>query len=246
MIEYHKGKAYDIGKLYKLTASYLKSPVYEILTGIHKSGSHPFKSEGGGFYSKAEPVCKTMLGEVKGAPKVTVFDSMQALVVNVTDEFVSNAGCDYRTSFTDCTGDFFENKEIRQESKMKTVTHEGKVYQIGGLYEFSDGCGVWFTGVLVSIDGDSDFPYRSDNRSSYLKIRKIQNPIIGTIEDKLIELESGAPYQFRFGIGEYIGIYSKKDKGFAVVVNLQDYHARIVTWPANKCTDIVKLVPEVK
>lgn len=216
MIDYYKGDAYDIGKLYKLTASYLKSPVYEILAEIRKSGSHPFKSEGGGFYSKAEPVCKTMLGEVKGAPRVTRFDSMQELVRNVTDEFVSNAGCDYKASFADCTGDFFENKEIRQESKMKHKNTEDYYNEQAK---------------------DSKFAPSFDNLTASAKNHWEREFDKYARDNTPVDLEDGAPYKFEFNHGDRLGFYCELDGMFI---------SGSMCFTAKDCTNIVKLVPEVK
>lgn len=191
MIEYHKGDAYDIGKLYKLTASYLKSPVYEILVGIHKSGSHPFKSEGGGYYSKAEPVCKTMLGEVKGAPRVTRFDSMQELVRNVTDE-------------------------IKQESKMKHKNTEGYYNEKSKDHRFAPS----FDNLSASAKNHWEREF-----DKYIR------------NNTPIELEDGCVYQFDID-GVTVTSYAKENR-------LVAFHSG-THYPLCNCTNIVKLVPEVK
>jgi hypothetical protein len=44
-------------------------------------------------------------------------------------------------------------------SDCKTVTYEGKVYQIGGVYEFSDDGVDWGMDILLGAGGNSSFPF---------------------------------------------------------------------------------------
>ncbi len=120
---------------------------------------------------------------------------------------------------------------------MKTVTHEGKVYQIGGLYEFSDNGHKVYIDTLADIN-NSDNPFVDREGFGWKLLREIQNPIMGTIKDAPIELEDGCVYQFDFG-GE---------RGFAgQFIGAGDFHLfNGVTIEVKGCTNIVKLVPEVK
>jgi hypothetical protein len=45
-------------------------------------------------------------------------------------------------------------------SDCKTVTHKGNVYEIGGVYEFSDGGDYWTIDSLVSIDCAVAYPFK--------------------------------------------------------------------------------------
>ena len=71
---------------------------------------------------------------------------------------------------------------------MKTVTHKGKVYQIGAVYEFLMGC-EWRVDVLSGFINDEP----STEFEIYEQIRLCAAPH-GTIEDAPIELESGHCY----------------------------------------------------
>lgn len=124
---------------------------------------------------------------------------------------------------------------------MKTVTHKGKVYQIGGLYEFSDDGERWYHAILSRIDEGSDFFFINHGEVAWRYIRHNQTPI-GTIEDAPIELEDGCPYQFNHRGSNYMGVYCKK-----MLLALYPVDSvRPLYVDIKNCTDIVKLVPEVK
>lgn len=160
-------------------------------------------------------------------PNVTEFDSMQELVRSVTDEFVSNAGCDYKVSFAGCTGDFFENKEIKQESKMKHKNTEDYYNEQSKENKFAP-----------SFDnlGASAKNYWEREFDEYAR------------NNKAIELENGCAYQFDHGGKRISGVYKLSEKGFCHCFNDPNFQyglaIRIVS-PLT-CTNIVKLVPEVK
>lgn len=75
-------------------------------------------------------------------------------------------------------------------SELKKIEHEGKVYQIGAIYEFSD-CGRWITDVLVGL-AYGEYPLESVS-NVWLNIRECQSPI-GTITDAPLKLEDGEWY----------------------------------------------------
>lgn len=121
---------------------------------------------------------------------------------------------------------------------MTKVTHNGKQYTIGGLYEFSDDGDDWCSGLLTSIEVvDADYPFQENNLTNWKYIREIQNPIIGTIEDALVELEDGCAYTFNLDDEICFGIYDD-DQGLMMTNKLNVF--------VSDCTNIVKLVPEVK
>ncbi len=122
----------------------------------------------------------------------------------LVDELASNFGkCDISYQ-KHCS-----NEVTRLEgNKMKTVTHEGKVYQIGAVYEFSNGGKSWFPGKLHGFDGAG---YFSATCGEYAKIRLQQAPI-GTITAAPVELVDGKAYQFNARGYQYCGIYNEDRK----------------------------------
>lgn len=77
-------------------------------------------------------------------------------------------------------------------SELKTVEHEGKAYQIGAVYEFSDDCSNWTVDVLTGFTLGATYPI-SSIRASWVHIRECQLPI-GTITDAPLKLEDGEWY----------------------------------------------------
>jgi hypothetical protein len=101
---------------------------------------------------------------------------------------------------------------------MKTITHKGKVYQIGGMYEFSDSGSSWHIEMLYNIC-DQDFfeTYceHINDSSSWKKCRSVSGEL-GTIEDAPLELEDGEWYVFNveFNPFAFVGYYSEKRNSF--------------------------------
>ncbi len=118
--------------------------------------------------------------------KACAIDEFNALV----DELASNFGkCDISYQ-KHCS-----NEVTRLEGdEMKTVTHEGKVIQIGAVYELSDDGKDWELKVLTEVS-DSAWPFFSgDERFSH--IRECKASIIGTVTEAPVELVDGECYQF--------------------------------------------------
>ncbi len=107
-------------------------------------------------------------------------------VSGLVDELASNFGkCDISYQ-KHCS-----NEVIRLEgNEMKTVTHEGNVYQIGAVYEFSNDGKSWFPGRLHGLDGTGCY---SATCGEYSRIRLQQAPI-GTITEAPVELVDGEWY----------------------------------------------------
>jgi hypothetical protein len=100
-------------------------------------------------------------------------------------------------------------------SEITTVTHDGKVYQIGKQYSFSDDGSNWTISSLKSISYASDFPFRSD--FSWRLIKEFESSDVGTITPAPIELIDGAAYMFDYGnfkIRDGIGIYEQSSSRF--------------------------------
>jgi len=126
---------------------------------------------------------------------------------------------------------------------MKTVTHNGMVYQIGAGYEFSDLGSSWHADDLEEINFTNGVHFMTSD-SAWRKCRPIRVSGLGTITAAPIELEDGEVYQFDFNHGnkpitEMKGIRSIADCGSTM---LGTFHGEL--YNVEYCTSIVKLVPE--
>ncbi|MCP4060703.1 MAG: hypothetical protein GY738_26165 [Pseudoalteromonas sp.] len=107
---------------------------------------------------------------------------------------------------------------------MKTVTHEGKVYQIGGSYEFSDD-GKWGQlGVLNNYDAKGNslggkFQSKTGSKFEWFKHIRLQQAPVGTITEAPVELIDGECYQFT-ALSSIVrkGFFSKPGNTFVTVV----------------------------
>jgi hypothetical protein len=97
-------------------------------------------------------------------------------------------------------------------SKIKTVTYEGKVYQIGGIYEFSDNGDSWETDKLVSISYVAAYPFKVVG-CEWSLIRETESKI-GTITPAPIELIDNGAYMFDFKDETCIGFYELSQEAF--------------------------------
>jgi hypothetical protein len=97
-------------------------------------------------------------------------------------------------------------------SKIKTVTYEGKVYQIGGIYEFSDNGDSWETDKLVSISYVAAYPFKVAG-CEWSLIRETESKI-GTITPAPIELIDNGAYMFDFKDETCIGFYELSQEAF--------------------------------
>jgi hypothetical protein len=106
---------------------------------------------------------------------------------------------------------------VNKMSDIKTVTHEGKVYQIGGVYEFSDAGKDWTVDELLSVGDSSIFPFNA-RQYEWELIREV-NCTIGTITPAPVELVDGAAYTFDYHKNRKssIGVYSKFHNTFLTV-----------------------------
>tara|TARA_R110002167_G_scaffold9628_3_gene44557 strand:- start:2519 stop:2872 length:354 start_codon:yes stop_codon:yes gene_type:complete len=93
---------------------------------------------------------------------------------------------------------------------MKTITHKGKVYQIGGRYADENEN----IGLLDSCDGRT-FKMSSISRGFWF-CNGLRTFEVGTIEDAPLELEDGEWYVFNVGFNsfDFAGYYSEKHKSF--------------------------------
>ena len=97
-------------------------------------------------------------------------------------------------------------------SEIKTVTHNGQVYQIGGIYEFSDNGDSWDTDELVSISYVAAYPFKVVG-CEWSLIRETESKI-GTITPAPIELVNGAAYMFDVRENTFLGFYRERRKSF--------------------------------
>jgi hypothetical protein len=97
-------------------------------------------------------------------------------------------------------------------SDCKTVTHEGKVYQIGGVYEFSDAGKDWAVDELLAVGERGAYPFEA-RKFEWELIREV-NCTIGTITPAPIELVNGAAYMFDSDDTVWLGFYSEIQNSF--------------------------------
>jgi len=93
---------------------------------------------------------------------------------------------------------------------MKTINHEGKIYQVGAVYEFSDDGKDWCVGVLEGTQPKSNYPYRLFFSHGYKLIRTCEVKV-GTITEAPVKLIDGECYQFTNTFGnERKGFFSAR------------------------------------
>ena len=147
---------------------------------------------------------------------------------SLVDELSTNYGrCDISFS------EHCSNEAVRLQAKpvqAKTVEHNGSVYQVGAIYEFSNGS-TWFPGRLHGLDDDGFF---SATCGEYTSIREVQAPV-GTITEPPIQLEDGKAYQFDLHLGRWVGLYCESENTFIT---------RTEVIRVDRCTNIKLLTVE--
>ena len=88
---------------------------------------------------------------------------------------------------------------------MKTIKHEGKTYQVGAAYEFSDDGEEWCVGTLEDTYQGSAYPYKT--RSGGYRLIRVYETSLGTITDAPVKLKNGECYR-------YTDLYGNERKGF--------------------------------
>jgi hypothetical protein len=125
-------------------------------------------------------------------------------------------------------------------SDCKTVTHEGKVYQIGGIYEFNDEGTIgdaWEVDELLGASKGKSYTFEA-RRYEWELIREV-NSTIGTITLAPIELIDGNAYMFNYhGKKGISGIYDKDTDRF--------YYQGGSYIPLDYCTNIRPMTVEKK
>jgi hypothetical protein len=100
-------------------------------------------------------------------------------------------------------------------SDFKIVTHDGKVYQIGSVYEFSDYGKDWALDELLSV-GEGGINAFEARQYEWKLIREV-NYSMGTITPAPTELIDGAAYMFNphnTKLLDVIGLYEKNNNQF--------------------------------
>ena len=109
-----------------------------------------------------------------------------------------------------CTMTPMENKM----SEIKTVTHEGKVYEFDQDYLFSNDKFNWTYGALVDLDGGQDKVFCTFDKQ-WLHIKEVPaSENMGTITPAPIEYIDNAPYIFEVGGSQHLGFYEKSQEAF--------------------------------
>jgi len=89
---------------------------------------------------------------------------------------------------------------------MKTIKDKGKVYQVGGLYEYSDYGKHWCVDALEGIQPESNYPYRTYSGHGF-KLIRVCKANLGTITEAPVKLKNGECYR-------YTDLYGNERKGF--------------------------------
>jgi len=89
---------------------------------------------------------------------------------------------------------------------MKTINHEEKIYQVGGVYEFSDDGKDWCVGVLEGTQPKSNYPYRTYSGHGFSLIRACEVKV-GTVEEAPVELIDSECYRYK-------DLYGNERKGY--------------------------------
>lgn len=129
-------------------------------------------------------------------------------LVHLTDDTGFKIGC----RISGCAHlDHNKWQVVEGVNKMtEIVKHEGKEYEIGKVYEFSNNGIDWAVGVLSGIDLSS-FPFDSDRgRKSSSHCREVKPESLGKITKAKINPEVGKVYKFH-GEGETIYVKWKKE-----------------------------------
>ena len=115
---------------------------------------------------------------------------------------------------------------------IKTVTHEGQVYEIDQEYFFSNDGTHLVYGRLKAICPKSSYPFEAHDGSLCKYIGLIQDcKNMGTITPAPIELDHGKAYTFdyRANRDSSIGVYSKNGSYFVTIGS---------NYPSDDCTNI--------
>jgi hypothetical protein len=109
---------------------------------------------------------------------------------------------------------------VNKMSEIKTVTHEGQVYEIGKDYLFSDTKGTWVYSKLLGIESDDISPFKT-----YIlcwKFIKDMPPSeeFGTITPAPVPLINGKAYTFNCeDSNDFVGVYDKACDDFIGIDN---------------------------
>ena len=117
---------------------------------------------------------------------------------------------------------------------MKTINHEGKIYQVGAVYEFSDDGKAWYVDTLEHTYQDMTCPYRTRSSIGFRLIRACEANL-GAIEEAPAELIDGECYQFTAHLGN-------ECKGFFLAEFGRLYCTTGAIVDPSKCTNIKHLV----
>jgi hypothetical protein len=97
-------------------------------------------------------------------------------------------------------------------NEIKTVTYKGKVYQLGGVYEFSDKGIDWALDELLYLDEGKSLPFCT--RQYEWELIREASYSMGTITPAPIEYIDNAPYIFEVGGSQHLGFYEKSQEAF--------------------------------
>lgn len=119
---------------------------------------------------------------------------------------------------------------------MDKVTHNGKSYEIGKYYLFSDDGVDWEGYKLKGLCSKGGYVFKAQS-CDWKMIKPIPQEDVGGVEVALVE---GAYYKFMCDKNEYVGVYGESLGAFVV----RPFGGDCRRVNQRTCTDIVRMVPE--
>ena len=121
----------------------------------------------------------------------------------------------------------------------ETAVHEGQVWQIGEMYQFSDDGANWVGVPLKGFAGKVAAPCQDSNSHRWKHIRPIDPADLGTVTPVPVELVDGSVYVFSVGASviKGIGFYDEYVHAF--------YSGPMTIAHVTSCTNI-RLLEEAK
>jgi len=142
--------------------------------------------------------------------------------------------------FNQCVAEMSEGlfvPDCRPKQPEIQYDKDGNGWEVGSVYEFSDDGEEWSLVAFERYFKTRVYQYHDIDDCSWRYIRECQSPI-GKIHRKPVELVDGSYYQFTYNDNEMVSKYCLATHEF--VLN------NILFINASKCSNIIRLVPEVK
>lgn len=141
--------------------------------------------------------------------------------VYVCNELEFNAHMEELSGCPVALKEWQEGLKAQNNSESDIVYHEGKGYEVGAIYEFSDDGLLWDVGILTGNNSDDEYPSFESDGLQYVFCRKSKREI-GGITEQSIELINGNGYCFDYNNNGPLmklgchGVYKKKTNQFII------------------------------